>query len=224
MKKILLFCLIVFSFVSVSAQAQERFVKFVDEAKQDASFLTFRTKLIAAARRRDTKYVLSILDKEIQNSRNGTDGIEEFKSDWKIESPDSPFWDEFLPVITNGGKFVKIEGAPKTSFTAPFTVDNFPADLDEFGYEVIFGSNVNLRARAETNAPIVAKLSYNIVEITETVKDKNDPEKTAWYAIKTLGGKTGFVKAEFVRGRMNYRAGFGKQNGKWKMMYFISGQ
>ena len=223
MKILILLCLLVFGFFTCSAQ-QERFVKFVDEAKKDASFLTFRTKLIAAAKRRDTKYILSILDKEIQNSRNGTDGIEEFKSDWKIESPDSLFWDKFLPVITNGGKFMTTEGTPNNFFVAPFTIDNFPADLDEFSYEVIFGSNVNLRARAEANAPVVGILSYNIVEITETIKDKKDPDKTVWYGIKTLGGKTGFVNAGFVRGRMDYRAGFVKKSGKWKMMYFIAGQ
>lgn len=223
MKKILLFCLlVVFGFLSVSAQ--ERFVKFVDEAKADASFLRFRTRLIAAAKRRDAKYILSILDREIQNSRNGTDGVEEFKSVWKIESAESPFWDEFLPVITNGGKFSNIAGAPNDFFIAPFTVDNFPADLDAFEYGVIFGKNVNLRTKPEARARSRAKLSYNIVEITETVKDKTDPEKNAWVKIKTLDGKTGFVSARFVRGRMDYRAGFAKQNGEWKMMYFLAGQ
>src|SRR5688500_12183356 len=154
MKNLILLGLLVFGFITIRAQA-ERSVKFVDEAKKDASFLAFRTKLIAAAKKRDTIYILSILDKEIQNSRNGTDGIEEFKSAWKIESPDSPFWDDFLPVITNGGKFSKTVGAPNDFFIAPFIVDNFPADLDEFEYHVIFGSNVNLRAKPETNAPVV---------------------------------------------------------------------
>ena len=74
MRILLTFCFLVFGFFTISAQ-EERYVKFVDEAKTDASFFAFRTKLIAAAKRRDTKYILSVLDKEIQNSRNGTDGI-----------------------------------------------------------------------------------------------------------------------------------------------------
>ena len=53
MKKLLLGWLVIFSFITVAAQ--ERFVKPVDEAKKDASFLAFRTKLIAAAKRRDAK-------------------------------------------------------------------------------------------------------------------------------------------------------------------------
>jgi hypothetical protein len=223
MKKLLLLCLVILGFIGVPAQ--ERYVKPVDEAKKDASFLAFRAKLIAAAKKRDTKYILSILDKEIRNSRNGSDGVEEFKSWWKIESADSKFWDDFLAVITNGGKFAKTAGgAPTALFTAPFIYEDFPGDLDAFSHEVIFGSNVSLRAKPEMKAPTVGKLSYNIVRITETVKDKNDPEKDAWYKVETLGGKTGFVKAAFVRSPVDYRAGFEKQNGKWKMIYFVAGE
>jgi len=223
MKNLILLCLLVFSFLTISAQKEERFVKFVDEAKKDASFLTFRTKLIAAAKRRDTKYILSILDKEIQNSRNGTDGIKEFKDDWKIERRDSKFWDEFLRVITNGGQFMNSGEAKNTFFTAPFTYPDLPDDADGSNYHVIFGKNVTYRAKPEMSARVVGKLSYNVVEITETVNDKKDPEKVAWYKIKTPGGKTGFVKAEFIRDSIDYRAGFEKRNGKWKMIYFYVG-
>ena len=223
MKKILLLCLIVCGFFNVAAQ--ERYVKFVDEGRSDASLLAFRAKLIAAAKSRDAKFILSILDKNIKNSFGGNDGVAEFKDWWKIESPGSKFWDEFLPVITNGGKFHDSEvAASKTKlFVAPYTFQDFPDDLDAFTHSIIFGNNVNLRAKPEMNAPVVARLSYNVVEITNGIKDKTDPEKDDWYEIKTLGGKKGFVKAEFVRSPIDYRAGFEKKGGAWKMVFFIAG-
>ena len=223
MKKMVLLSLLVFGFFSISAQ--ERYVKFVDEARSDASLVAFRTKLIDAAKRRDAKYILSIVDKDIKNSFGGDDGIKEFKESWKIESPNSKFWDEFLPVITNGGKFFDSEEEASTArnFTAPYTFLAFPEDLDSFTYRVIFGNNVNLRSRPEMTAPVVTKLSYNVVEITNSIKDKTDAEKVVWYEIKTLGGKRGFVKAEFVRSPIDYRAGFEKKNGKWKMVFFLAG-
>jgi len=223
MNKILVLLVIVFGFIGVSAQTKERFVKFVDEAAKDASFLAFRTKLIAAAKRRDAKYVLSVLDKNIKNGFGGNDGVAEFKKQWRIENAGSKFWTEFLPVITNGGKFFKGEGGTGKLFTAPYSFDNFPDDLDAFTYSVIFGNNVNLRARPEMSAAVVGRLSYNIVEITNSVKDKRDAEKDDWYEIKTLGGKTGFVKAEFVRSPIDYRAGFEKKGGSWKMTFFLAG-
>ncbi len=219
MRIFLFFFFIVFGFFTLSAQ--ERYVMPFDEAKKDESFFAFRTKLIEVAKKRDAKYILSIVDRNIKNSFGGNDGIEEFKKSWKINRSNSEFWNEFLSVITNGGKFIK-EGNNKLFF-APYTFTSFPEDLDAFSYSAIFGSDVNLRSKADTNSPVVANLSYNVVEILKSIKAKENAEKVSWYEIKTLGGKRGFVKAEFARSPIDYRAGFEKKGGKWKMTVFIAG-
>lgn len=218
---ILLAIILLFAFSNVVMAQKERYVTPVDEAKNDASFYAFREKLVAAVKKRDAKYISSIVDRDIKNSFGGNDGIEEFKKRWKINGSKSEFWDEFLPVITNGGKFIK-EGTNKLFF-APYSFNSFPDDLDAFSYSVIFGNNVNLRSKADAVSPVVSSLSYNIVEIVEAVKEKENAEKVLWYEVKTLGGKRGFVKAEFVRSPIDYRAGFEKKNGKWKMTAFIAG-
>jgi len=219
MKSFLVFFFIIFGFSGLSAQ--ERYVLPVDEAKKDASFFAFRSKLIEAAKKRDAKFVLSVVDRNIKNSFGGNDGIAEFKKAWKIDRPNSEFWIEFLRVINGGGSFIK-DGSNKLFF-APYTFNSFPENIDAFSHSVIFGKNVSLRSKAERNSPIVANLSYNIVEIIESVKDIKDLGKTSWFEIKTLGGKKGFVKAEFVRSPIDYRAGFEKKNGKWKMTIFVAG-
>lgn len=221
MKILLLFCFTVFGFFAISAQ--ERFVKPVDEAAKDPSFLGFRTKLIAAAEKRDAKYILSIVDPEISNTFGGDDGIRYFKRTWKIENPKSEFWNEFLTVIKNGGIFSK-QGDSKI-FSAPYTFNGFPEDLDVFEYSAIFGNNVNLRARADLNSKIVARLSYNVVKVDfqNSVEKRGKMAENSWLKVETLGGKKGYVKAEFVRSPIDYRAGFEKKNGKWKMIYFIAG-
>ncbi len=220
MRFFLFFFFVVFGFVSFPAQ--ERYVKPVDEAKTDASFFAFRTKLIEAAKKRDAKYILSVVDRNIKNSFGGNDGIEEFKKAWKINSPNTDFWNEFLPVITSGGKFTEGENNTKLFF-APYSFNSFPDDLDAFSYSVIFGDKVNLRSKTDTNSSVVASLSYNVVEILNSVKPNKNAEKVSWYEIKTLGGKRGFVKAEFVRSPIDFRAGFEKKGGKWKMTVFIAG-
>ena len=219
MKIFLLLFVIVFGFFGAAAQA-ERYVKPVDEAGKDASFLAFRTRLIEAVKRRDARYVLSVLDRKIANSFDDDSGIEEFREQWKIDRSDSQFWDAFVPVITNGGVFVDEDGKV---FMAPYSFRMFPDDLDAFDYSVIFGSNVNLRSAADANSPVVASLSYNIVQIVESVIAKEDAKKIGWYQVKTLGGHSGFVKEEFVRSAIDYRAGFKKKNGKWKMIFFLAG-
>lgn len=208
----------------VSAQARERFVKPVDEAKKDPTFFAFREKLIAAVKKKDAKYLLSIVDEKIKNGFGGEDGIGEFKSRWDFGGPDNgDFWREFLPVIINGGSFVK---AGKSSiFFAPYVFGSFPEDLDAFEHRVIIGNNVNLRKEGNINAPVVALLSYNIVKVDEdsSIEGRGKDGVMDWYAVETLGGKRGFVKAEYVRSPVEYRAGFEKIKGKWKMTIFVSG-
>lgn len=223
MKILLLFSFVIFSFWSVSAQ--ERYVKFVDEARSDASFLAFRTKLIAAAKKRDGKYILSIVDKDIKNGFAGNDGSAEFKKQWNVTSPDSKFWDEFLPVITNGGKFDNEGEGGNALFVAPYTFNGFPEDLDAFDYSAIFGNNVNLRAAPELNSKSIARLSYTVVKVDfqNSVKKSGSEDEYAWLKVETLGGKSGFVSAEFVRSPIDYRAGFEKKGGAWKMVFFLAG-
>ncbi|MEQ1603527.1 MAG: SH3 domain-containing protein [Pyrinomonadaceae bacterium] len=213
--------LLVFTVLSLSVFAQEKFVKPVDEAAKDASFLAFRTKLISAAERRDINFILSIVDPKIKNGFGGDDGIAAFKRQWKITSKKSEFWKEFLVVVKNGGAFEK---GGTSSFMAPYTFSSWPDDVDGFEYHVIFGNNVNLRREPDMTAEIVGKLSYNVVKIEpETVPKSGKSEYPDWWQVTTLGGLTGYVKREFVRSHIDYRAGFVKKRGVWKLDFFLAG-
>lgn len=206
------------------ASAQERYLLPVDEAKSDPSFGAFRTKLIAAAERRDAKYILSILDPKIQLSFGGHAGSKDFMEMWKIDRPDSKFWDEFLPVIKNGGGFYDEPETKTRIFYAPYSFHSFPEDLDAFEHKVIFGNNVNLRERPSIDSTVVAVLSYNIVKVDlERPASENGGTGSGWERVETLGGKKGFVKNEFVRSPVDYRAGFAKRRGVWKMITFVAG-
>jgi len=208
-----------------TAFGQERYVRPVDEAHLDTSFAAFRSKLIDAAERRDAKFILSVLDPKINLSFGGQQGIRDFKSMWKIESGGKEFWAEFLPVIRNGGTFLKENGKRTNYFYAPYTFDSFPEDLNGFEHFAIFGSNVNLRESPHNESRIIARLSYNVV------KEEADPlgrgggsgKVAGWRKVRTLGGLAGYVKSEFVRSPIDYRAGFEKKRGVWKMVAFIAG-
>jgi hypothetical protein len=226
MSRLLIFALLVIT-LGASTTAQERFVKPVDEGPADASFAAFRKNVIAAAERKDVKFIISILDPGIKSSFGGHDGIADFKSLWKINNKDSQFWNEFLLVMRNGGKFERSQR--NLSFTAPYLFSTMPEDLDQFENYVIFGNNVNLREKPNSEARIIDHLSYNIVKIEEpaAIKRKTGPGESdwayEWHKVETLGGKKGWVKAEFVRSAVDYRAGFEKKRGAWKMTFFLAG-
>ena len=214
-------------FAAIVSFAQERFVLPVDEAKKDPSFFTFREKLITAVQKKDLKYFLSVVDENIKNGFGGEDGIKEFRSRWELDSPDPDFFTIFLPVITGGGSFSK-ESAPQApTFFAPYVFEQFPRDLDAQAnrYCVITAKNVNLRKEGDLKSPVIASLSYNIVKIDEenSIEGRGKDGDMDWYAVETLGGKKGFVKAEYVRSPLDYRAAFMKVNGKWKLTAFAAG-
>jgi hypothetical protein len=215
-KGILISILLVFA---IAAAGQERFVKPVDEASKDASFLAFRTRLIAAAEREDLKYVMNVMDPKIELSFGGHSGLKDFREFWKDEAA---FWREFLAVVKNGGSFAPATKESGRMFTAPYTFSNWPENLDAFEHQVIFGSSVNLRDRPAMDAKVLGKLSYNIVKISDEVL-RPGTEIPEWVKVKTLGGKSGWVNAEFVRSPISFRAGFEKKKGVWKMTYFIAG-
>lgn len=218
-----IFIAFIIAVVASFAFGQEKFVKPVDEAAKDASFLAFRKKVIAAAERKDVNYILSVVDRQIKNGFGGYDGFANFKRQWKITSKNSEFWQEFLAVMRNGGAF----SDRGKLFTAPYTFSSWPDDIDGFEDQVIFGNNVNLRNAPSMDATVVAQLSYNIVKVDHEksmLKNKGSENETYdWAHVTTRGGKTGFVKAEFVRSHIDYRAGFEKKRGVWKMTFFLAG-
>jgi hypothetical protein len=220
MKKLtlLVLCLL---FLALAAAWQERYLRPVDEAAEDPSFLAFRTKLIAAAERKDGRYVLSMVDPKIQNGFGDRNGIAWFRRDWKLDRPDSEFWPKFLAVMKNGGSFTG-EGAKKMSiFAAPYIYSSWPEDLDAFDHFAITGTDVNLRKEGRADAEVVGKLSHNIVKIEGDIG--NDGKTPEWRRVTTLGGLTGYVHRDYVRSSVDYRAGFEKKRGRWVMTFFLAG-
>jgi hypothetical protein len=222
MKMLVSLLLFIAVLLPASAISQERTIMPVDEGPRDASFKAFREKFISAVNRRDAAYILSITDRNIKISFGDENGIANFKRVWKPERRNSDFWKEISLVINNGGVFDKND---RNMFYAPYLFSKFPSDLDEFEHFAIFGNNVNLRSAPDLNSEIVARLSYNIVKIDQagSVLSPGENGKPIWYKIETLGGLKGFVKPEFVRSSIDFRAGFEKRAGKWKMIFFLAG-
>jgi hypothetical protein len=214
-----LFVLIVL--LGASVLGQERYLKPVDKAGEDASFLAFRNKLIAAVEKKDSRYILSIVDPKIQNGFGGRNGIANFKRDWKLDRHDSEFWHEFSWVIRNGGTFTG-EGNKRTnSFAAPYIYSKWPEDLDAFDYFAITGTDVNVRKAPRADSEAVGKLSHNIVKIESDIG--TDGQMPEWRRVTTLGGLTGYVHRDYVRSSVDYRAGFEKKRGRWVMTFFLAG-
>lgn len=206
--------------------AQNRKLYPVDEAAKDRSFKVFRDRLLAAARKHDKKFIMSILDPNIQSSFGGDSGVKDFKEMWKIDEPSSQFWSELIAVLELGGAFQTIEGHKE--FVAPYVTSQWPDNQDigdEFEYVAVIGTNVRLRSVPGLDAPVVTSLSYDIVKLVNMPPptDANHKDGFNWVKIMTGNGKQGFIADKYVRSPVAYRAYFRKIKGSWRMTVFIAG-
>lgn len=216
---------------TVFPQTRAQTVKLyaVDEASQDLSFKRFRDRLVDAVKKRDKRFLLSILDPKIRNSFGGDGGVREFIEMWKLNAPDSEVWSELLTVLSMGGSFYQEEGrrffeAPYVSSRWDSVANMLPEGGDPFSYSAIIGQSVPLYSRPFEAAPPIEFLSYDVVEVDgdRSVFDSS-LEKLLWVKIKTLKGQEGYVKPDKIRSAVGMRAYFTKLRGKWVMSSFIGG-
>ena len=222
------FFLLTFSLSTVSGQISEspktyraRRLRPSDEGQQDPSFHAFRQKLLEAISRRDAKFLLSIVDPNIQISFGGEEGIRAFQELWKPEDVNSEIWNTVAQLLRLGGTF----GESKSEFWAPYVFSRFPDDYSGFDFSAIIAKDVRVRSEPNDKAPMITSLSYDIVlnlsggDLPEP-KSKTDP---AWVRIRLPDGREGFVSAQFIRSPTDYRAGFKKTGGKWLLTDLVAG-
>lgn len=201
----------------------------VDESHKDRSFKVFRDQLLAALRRRDKQFLLSVLHPDILNSLGGERGINEFVEQWKLNSPQSKVWSELYKILLLGGTF-DVENGEKV-FSAPYVSSRWdriqPKLRGEFGevaYEAIIGSKVKVYSRPDPDAPILTRLSYDIVEVDYPGSIESNDGEFIWVKIKIPKGRSGYVRAKEIRSPSDKSAHFKKFKGKWVMYIFSGGE
>jgi hypothetical protein len=192
-----------------------------DEGQQDPSFHVFRQKLLGAISRKDARFLLSIVDPNIQISFGGEEGIQAFRELWKPEDVNSEVWNTLAQLLRLGGSF----GESKNEFWAPYVFSRFADDCGGFDFSAIIAKDVRVRTEPNDKAPMITSLSYDIVlnvSGTDSPEPKNKADP-AWVRIRLPDGREGFVSAQFIRSPTNYRAGFKKTGGKWLLTHLIAG-
>lgn len=220
MKKILFIfiCLLFFDKVIIYAETatyKRCKVNFVDEAQKDNSFFKFRIELLEHIEKKDVQYLLSITDKNIIYSFGDDDGIKGFVDEWKIFEKDSKVWDVLKEVINSGGRF---EG--EDIFFAPYTFTEFLDDYDVFEYNIVKGENRKVYLKPDRNSYVLGILSNEVIKINNETEEKI-PE--TWSLVTLYNGKKGYILSRYLKSPIDFRVGFIKKKGVWKMNCFVEG-
>jgi hypothetical protein len=212
-------CLTVALPVGAQQQAEAKKLQPVDEAASDASWVSFKNRLLEALTRRDRKFVLSILDRNVRNSLDAPRGIAAFRKQWEFDAEDGVLWRELPAALFLGSAWLKPEKGPR-QLCAPYVAVKWPEDLDPFDHGAIVGNEVLVKAAPSYDS---ATLSYDIVPVTDwEVTDQSPEVRQKWVKIK-IKGADAFVPEEQIRSPVEHRACFMKTEGGWRMTAFVVG-
>jgi len=185
----------------------ERRLQPVDEAAKRPDFLAFRTELRQAVERHDVAGILRAIHPKIKNGFDGDDGVEAFKKKWNLNQADSELWKELGDVLALGGTFTE-----RDTFTAPYTFSKWPDSVDSFDHVAVIASSVRIRSGPDLESASIGSASFSILELDPD----SQAEPSLWTGV-LIDGKRGYIKSEFVRSPIDYRAMFQFSNGRWWM-------
>jgi hypothetical protein len=175
--------------------------------------------MLKAVAAKDFKQLQPHVVPGIQLDFGGGRGVAEFG---RRLARDAASWDELRWVLEHGGRFAK-DG----TFSAPYTHTLEIGNLDAFEGAAVVSENVPARAEPRPDAALVATLGREVVKVTDWRRTDKTPSpfynRRDWVKVELPDNRAAWVEAKYVRATADFRAGFAKQRGVWKMNYFLAG-
>lgn len=208
-------CLALALLLPTAGAAQESKLIPVDEGASDSTWPRFKARLIEALARRDQRFMLAIVDRNIRNM-SGPDGAAEFKKLWEPQSAQSPLWVELPKLLFLGSVFVKRD-AKIRELCAPYVYFRWPENATDNPSGAIVAKETLLKAQPAADSASIASLSYDLVAVSDwEVADDNKQSPQKWVKLK-VGSREGYVPEEHVRSPLEYRACFVNSGTRWRM-------
>lgn len=204
--------------VAASALPQERKLALVDEGAKDISWLRFKKRLSDAIAKRDKQFLLSILDKNIRNQNERARGIENFRKQWELDTPDTAVWRELTSALQLGAAYITRD--KRRELCAPYLLGKWPDDIEPVHHGVVIARDTNVQAEPAMSSAVIGKLSYDVVQVTDwEVDDKASSAQQKWVRVR-YRDRDGYVLDEHVRSPIEQAACFIKVGSNWRMTAF----
>ncbi len=194
-----------------------------DDSASDPTFLTFKNRLLAAAKRGD----IAALRASMAETLNA--GFETATRDQVIAAEglrEGQPWQELVDALELGTTR-EGNGDGGHYFMAPY-VSSYTNDLDGYEELAIIGRRVRLRRGPHPQAEVLALLTYDVVSIVHELDGGRDEvlsldSPASWAAVRTGDGTVGYVFARYVRSPIDVRFFFEKVNGRWLLTMLAAG-
>ena len=202
---------------------------------EDASLTAFRKELMAVAQKKDraalSKHVIVqgfFWMKESGNAAGKKTGIEALATALSLAAKDGSGW-ETLSAFAEDETAATYPDRPNT-VCSPAGPQFNPADLEKLAettktdvgdWGFTAAPDVEVRAAAQANAPVVEKLGLIFVRVMPDMAPNASQE---FMRVVTPSGKVGFVAAEAINPLGSDQLCYGKDaSGAWKIVGMIGG-
>lgn len=194
---------------TLSAASAER-LEPRDTTASAPGYGEFRQKLLRAVARRDSRFVESIVDRDVRFSFGIANGRSAFLKNFRLRNPRSEFWGEMERILRMAGAY----DAPTRTVWQPYFFHKWPGTLDAFTHAVATGRGIPVRRSPSASSPIVATLDYDVVAISG---------RGSWMKVKTPAGVVGYVQEASLYCPVWRRAAFQQVRGAWRLTVFVQG-
>jgi hypothetical protein len=203
----------------------------IDEAKTDDDFFIFLQKLRQAVKRRDAKFIHTLVNPETRFSFGDGPTLE----DLDIDNPKAPFWLHLQKAIAIGCSKHETN-SPQTS-TSDNDIWNCPPlelhqskGIGDFEQVFIVGEQIKVRAEPNDHSRVVGIISYEVVEfdyegLSKLSAQEQDAIETlyGWMPVILSNDQRGFVRSLYAYRIIGYRVYLVKSKGQWQLMSFLAG-
>jgi hypothetical protein len=182
-----------------------------DDGPKDPSFVTFRGRLLQAARARNVARVRSMTVAQPKAYDTLADeepgNLREFNRYWKLPAAPNHFFVQLIDVLEHGGRFV----APDR-FIAPYWYTDFRGpDTDWHSHIVVIREAAPVFAKPDEGSQVIARVSYDVLQAGGGV---------TWFIVTLPDGRRGQMRTADARHPSGAHAYFKKINGVWKLAIF----
>jgi len=202
----------------------------------DPSFEAFRKQLNTVAEKKDRKALADMVSKSFfwmgekgDKADKKKPGIENFAKAISLDAKDGSGWEMVMGFASDPTAAAYPEKKDTICAPAEPTFDDkeFEALIKATGTEdgdwgFLTQPNVEMRAAAQPNSPVVEKLGMHFVRVME---DNSPPSgDTPMIRIVAPSGKVGFIPADAVSPLGSDSVCYAKEGGAWKIAGFIGGE